>query len=74
MCECVFKADERFRTRNTELVLSFNLMDERLTRPILQTRKVEPRKRESITVLPTYCPFCGERYEPEPAEPAEGEG
>jgi len=34
------------------------------------TGKPETRRGKHSSIVATFCPFCGERYEPAPAEPA----
>ena len=36
----------------------------------LVVEKIAPRGKRPATMLPTFCPFCGHRYRPEPAAEA----
>lgn len=66
MCDCMTKVNESLATRNTRLASGFMLtkdlggMD---CLPLLAVEKVDKRVRKRPTsVIPTYCPFCGEKY------------
>ncbi|MDC7808821.1 hypothetical protein [Sphingomonas koreensis] len=74
-CTCVADFNVKLAEHNTRIVETFGFpRDGRpiFTRPKIQTEKIEPRKRVGPAIaVPTFCPFCGTRYEPEPAKPAE---
>lgn len=76
-CTCLSTMDAMLAERNTRLIHSVSLgVDGHLgfTRPILETEKIEPRKKgRHARVVPTFCPFCGVRYEPLPEKAAEDE-
>lgn len=73
-CNCIDTMDALLGEHNTRLVVTFGFpRDGRpaYTWPKIQTEKVETRKRVGpVLMIPTFCPFCGERYEPAPAAPA----
>lgn len=73
-CNCIKEMDERMREKNTRILVTFGLPRDgspMFVRPLVATEKIETRKRGSACLaIPTYCPFCGVRYEPEPARPA----
>lgn len=72
-CNCIAEMDAKLRDHNTRLCVTFGFPRDgspAYTRPTIQTEKIETRNRKSVIALPTFCPFCGERYEPEPAQPA----
>ena len=75
-CNCLEDFDTKLKERNTRLGVTLCIPRDSgpaTVRPTIVTEKVEPRKKgRAVTVLPTFCPFCGERYEPAPAKPAEG--
>lgn len=74
-CNCIEEMDAKLVEHNTRLVVTFGFpRDGRpaYVRPKLGTEKIETRKRgAAVLVIPTFCPFCGERYEPAPAQPQE---
>ena len=73
-CDCIADMDAKLAEHNTRLVCTFAIPRDgspMTTRPKLETEKIEPRKRgKGVFPVPTYCPFCGEPYEPQPAAPA----
>ena len=75
-CTCLKEFNEQLREHNTEITVTFGIPRDgspMYIRPKISTEKIETRKRVGpVLVVPTFCPFCGTRYEPKPAAQAEG--
>lgn len=75
MCDCMTKVNDSLKDRNTRLQTSFILtrdlsgMD---CTPLMAVEKLDTAKRvRAMSVIPTFCPFCGVKY---PRKGEEGEG
>ncbi|MET4341995.1 hypothetical protein [Bradyrhizobium sp. RT9a] len=66
MCECLTKVNTSLRDRNTKLATGFIFTRDLAGMdclPLVAVEKVDTRKRGRATsVIPTFCPFCGEKY------------
>lgn len=76
-CNCIDNLDQKLAKHNTRIVRMVGFARDgrpAYARPKIDTEKIETRKRGSaMMVIPTFCPFCGTRYEPQPAQPAGGD-
>jgi hypothetical protein len=65
MCECIAVMDKALAERNTKLALTFTFGGGLSTYPTIQTEQVEKGrgKKKAIGVIPSFCCFCGEKYE-----------
>lgn len=71
-CECIDVMNAKMADHNTKLVLTFGWFKDgtTFTRPTIETEKIEKRVRKGPAIaVPTFCPFCGNPYEPQPAAP-----
>lgn len=73
-CNCLTEFNKKLEDHNTEIDVTFCFhRDGRpmTARPKISTSKLETRKRVGpVIAAPTFCPFCGKPYEPQPAMPA----
>ena len=63
MCDCITTINGLLSEKNTRLAvtISWGTGD---AYPTIMTEKVETKKRgTSPVVIPTFCPFCGVKYE-----------
>jgi hypothetical protein len=61
MCDCANKLNETLKPMNYRLTR--NLLEEDPA-VLIEMHKIEKRKRTpSHSLVATYCPFCGVRYE-----------
>ncbi|WP_313335734.1 hypothetical protein [Sphingobium yanoikuyae] len=68
-CNCIAEVNKTLAQHNTMLVFTLFGTPSRV---IVDTTQVETGrgKKKAAAMIATFCPFCGERYEPEPARPA----
>jgi hypothetical protein len=62
-CDCIDRALPLLAAKNTRLVVALSLSGE-CDKAVLSTecvRKTRGRDRP-VTVVATYCPFCGKKY------------
>ena len=73
-CDCLEQFAAKLKEHNTEISVTFSIPRDGSAMkmlPRIATNKIEARKRVGpMLVVPTFCPFCGNRYEAEPAQPA----
>lgn len=65
-CNCVAEVNESMRDRNTRLSTCFLVRagEMRLTLIIASEKIANVRGKKPLTVVPTYCPFCGVKCAP----------
>jgi hypothetical protein len=65
MCECVTRIDQLLKPHNTKLALTITFGAKCEAYPTIQTEQVEKGrgKAKAQAMLPTFCPFCGDKYE-----------
>lgn len=62
-CDCMTIIDAKLSEHNSRL--QFNFMrdgNEIVARPHIGTEKINPRNRDKMGAIATFCPFCGGRY------------
>lgn len=66
-CDCVSEMNAKLAEHNTKIIETFGFPRDGspvYTRPKIDVEKIETRKRLGPALaVPTFCPFCGERYE-----------
>lgn len=71
-CNCADEVDLKLAARNTQLTRAIVFGSGRSGNPnlMLQTEQIETGrgKPKAVSMFPTFCPFCGARYEPSAEE------
>lgn len=62
MCNCIDKVNKLLAKKNTKLDFIFTLG--KISKyPKISTIKVDGKiKSGPVTMIPSYCPFCGKKY------------
>lgn len=72
-CECIDIMNRRLAEKNSRLVTSLcwpyeiaedgsKSLGTSYQTASLTCEKIEPRKRDKLSAIATFCPFCGMRY------------
>ena len=63
MCDCIENIDNMLAEHNTKLALSITLGEKSMSLPTIQVEKLNAKVRKGpAAIVPTFCPFCGEKY------------
>ena len=70
-CKCISRIDELLKPHNTRLALTIEFGEQMPVYPTIMTEQIEKGrgKKKAVTMMPSYCPFCGTKY-PEKQERA----
>lgn len=65
MCDCRTRIDADLKDRNARLAFGFTFSDGKmeLAPPMIMLEKLNPRGKKPPTLLATFCPFCGTKFE-----------
>lgn len=64
-CDCVSKVNESLAERGLSLDVVFSFPDMHATPRMTATNeknRVGRQRKESVSITPSYCPFCGVKY------------
>lgn len=69
-CECHDTVDAMLPPRNTRLARAIIFGGSKAPGIMLETEQVEKGrgKAKASTMFPSFCPFCGVRYDAEPTQ------
>ena len=70
-CNCLAQFNEKLKEHNTEIDITFTIPRDGSSMksfPKIATSKIVARKRIGpMIAIPTFCPFCGQPYDAQPA-------
>ena len=71
MCDCIDRiGTDLLKNHNTELRHTVPLTNTAVARVIIATEKWDTKsKQKPLTLVGSFCPFCGEKYQQEGTKP-----
>lgn len=69
-CDCIDVMGKKMAEHNTKLGLTFCFPRDgspSFSTVTIVCEKINTRNRTRVSAMPTFCPFCGVRYVPEPS-------
>lgn len=64
-CDCIALFNKKLAEHNSRIVegIAFDMQaNTGRAYPVIQCEKINPRNRDKMSVIPTFCPFCGTAY------------
>ena len=63
-CGCIKMLDEHLAKHNSRIVVALTFGGDGELRVAIPTEKINPRSRDRMSAVATFCPFCGTKYDP----------
>lgn len=71
MCDCIKKTNERMAEMGHRIAPAINFATGKAL-PVIVTEKLPGKRAQKVTLVASFCPFCGEAYDPGAAAKSEG--
>jgi hypothetical protein len=62
MCDCITKLNKELLKDKRMPVLEMSFGMDGTAYPYMEAMYLKGRSKKFITILPTFCPFCGKEY------------
>lgn len=69
-CKCIEEMTPMLAEKNTRFVEAIVFAKPAYTSLTIATERIERRRdgKSAVVVFPTFCPFCGTKYDAEPEQ------
>lgn len=62
-CDCIQKVNEKLEEQNAQLETAFDYTNSCAFLVIKTIKTIRHKRNKALPILPSYCPFCGKKYE-----------